>query len=102
MSNAILIIGILVGLFSAAFFSGTEMAFVSLKKILLRKKSSREEHDLKRIQSIMRHPSRFISLVLIGTNISLVMASSWISTFLGFTRSISLRIKGTERIARFR
>ncbi|MBN1493796.1 MAG: DUF21 domain-containing protein [Candidatus Omnitrophica bacterium] len=76
MDNLMLITGIMCGLAFAAFFSGTEMAFVSLKKILLRKKPGRDEGDLVRIQQIMRRPARFISLVLIGTNIALVIASS--------------------------
>jgi putative hemolysin len=81
INDIVLLSGIVLALTCAGFFSGTEMAFVSLKKLLLRKKPARDEHDLRRIQKIMRTPARFISMVLIGTNLALIAASSLTTMF---------------------
>lgn len=69
-------VGIVVALFLSAFFSGAEMAFVSLDKVFLRRKPTPSDHDVLRIKRIMRKPMLFINAVLIGNNIALVMASS--------------------------
>ncbi len=83
-SNSVAILfGIIVALMFSFFFSGIEMAFISLRKILLRKKATRSDHDLQRVQKIMRRPARFVSMVLIGNNIANVAASS-LSTMLAW------------------
>ena len=70
--NTILIQTIIVLLFSA-LFSGLEIAFVSSNK--LRFEMDREEQGLSAriIDIFYRHPNHFISTMLVGNNIALVI-----------------------------
>ena len=68
-----LFIEILIVLMFSAFFSGTEIAFVSSNKMLF--EMEREESGLtsRIIEIFYKHPINFISTILVGNNIALVI-----------------------------
>ena len=68
-----LIIGLLVSMLFSAFFSGMEIAFVSSNR--LRAEMDREKNGLsqKAIAIFYQHPNNFVSTMLVGNNISLVI-----------------------------
>ena len=68
-----LIIGLLVTMVFSAFFSGMEIAFISSNR--LRAEMDREKNGLaqRAIALFYRHPNNFISTMLVGNNISLVI-----------------------------
>ena len=68
-----LIIGLLVAMVFSAFFSGMEIAFVSSNR--LRAEMDREKHGLTQwaIDLFYRHPNNFVSTMLVGNNIALVI-----------------------------
>ena len=68
-----LIIGLVVSMLFSAFFSGMEIAFVSSNRLLA--EVSREKNGLSQraIALFYRHPSNFVSTMLVGNNIALVV-----------------------------
>ena len=68
-----LIIGLLVAMVFSAFFSGMEIAFVSSNR--LRAEMDREKHGLSQwaVDLFYRHPNNFVSTMLVGNNIALVI-----------------------------
>jgi len=73
---------ILLALLLIAFFSGIEIAFVSANKLrieLLKEKGSRKARI---VSEFANNPSKFISTMLIGLNISLVFFGSMTANYL--------------------
>ena len=68
-----LIIGLLVSMLFSAFFSGREIAFVSSNR--LRAEMDREKNGLSQraLDIFYQHPNNFVSTMLVGNNISLVI-----------------------------
>ena len=68
-----LIIGLIVSMVFSAFFSGMEIAFVSSNR--LRVEMDRDKHGLSQraLDVFYKHPSYFISTMLVGNNIALVV-----------------------------
>ena len=68
-----LIIGLLIAMAFSAFFSGMEIAFVSSNR--LRAEMDREKHGLSQraIDIFYCHPNNFVSTMLVGNNIALVI-----------------------------
>jgi len=68
-----LIIGLIVTMVFSAFFSGMEIAFVSSNR--LRAEMDREKNGLaqRALDVFYRHPNNFVSTMLVGNNISLVI-----------------------------
>ena len=76
------IIGIAVSLALSGFFSGLEIAFVSSNKMLF--EVEREERSLtsRIIDIFYHHPNNFISTLLIGNNIALVIYGMLMAKFI--------------------
>lgn len=68
-----LIIGLIITMIFSAFFSGMEIAFVSSNR--LRAEMDREKEGLARraLDTFYRHPNNFVSTMLVGNNIALVI-----------------------------
>lgn len=64
---------ILLCLVLSAFFSGMEIAFVSSNRIFIEIEKNKPTFTAKILQFITKNPSRFITTMLIGNNISLVV-----------------------------
>ena len=64
---------ILLCLILSAFFSGMEIAFVSSNRIFIEIEKNKQTIAAKILQFITKNPSRFITTMLIGNNISLVV-----------------------------
>lgn len=64
---------ILLSLLLSAFFSGCEMAFISANKLLLELNRKRNPIISKVISLFLRNPSKYLSTMLIGNNIALVV-----------------------------
>ncbi len=67
------IIGLLISMVFSAFFSGMEIAFVSSNRLLA--EVSREKGGLSQraLALFYRHPNNFVSTMLVGNNIALVI-----------------------------
>ncbi len=57
----------------SAFFSGLEIAFISANKLRIELKSNQGKHWAKMCSSYIKSPSKFISTLLVGNNIALVI-----------------------------
>ena len=68
-----LIISILITLVFSAFFSGMEIAFVSSNRMLAEVEKERHGVSQKIISIFYRHPNAFVSTMLVGNNIVLVV-----------------------------
>lgn len=70
MSPVVLVI---LTLLLSAFFSGLEIAFISANKLRIELKSNQGKHWAKMCSSYIKSPSKFISTILVGNNIALVV-----------------------------
>jgi len=68
-----LIIGLLISMVFSAFFSGMEIAFVSSNRLLAEMDKEKNGPAQKAISLFYRHPNNFVSTMLVGNNISLVI-----------------------------
>lgn len=68
-----LIIGLLITMLFSAFFSGMEIAFVSSNRMLVEMSLEKKGVAQRAIAFFYRHPSNFVSTMLVGNNISLVI-----------------------------
>ena len=68
-----LVIGLLIAMLFSAFFSGMEIAFVSSNRMLA--EMDREKHVVsqKALDIFYTHPNTFVSTMLVGNNIALVI-----------------------------
>lgn len=57
----------------SGFFSGLEIAFVSANKLRIELKSNQGKHWAKLCSKYLKSPSKFISTILVGNNIALVV-----------------------------
>ena len=67
-----LIIGLLITMVFSAFFSGMEIAFVSSNRLLAEVAREKNGPAQRAIDLFYRHPSSFVSTMLVGNNIALV------------------------------
>jgi CBS domain containing-hemolysin-like protein len=68
-----LIIGLLISMLFSAFFSGMEIAFVSSNRMLAEMDREKGGISQRVISVFYRHPSNFVSTMLVGNNIALVI-----------------------------
>ncbi len=71
MSN--LIIGLIITMLFSAFFSGMEIAFVSSNRLLAEMDREKNGLSQKAITVFYQHPNNFVSTMLVGNNIALVI-----------------------------
>lgn len=80
MSVELLII--LISVLLSAFFSGMEIAFVSVNKLHIEIEKKREGFLSKILSKITEKPSKFITTMLVGNNIALVVYSYFMGNLL--------------------
>lgn len=68
-----LVIGILVTMVFSAFFSGMEIAFVSSNRMLAEMDKGRNTFTQRLLTLFYSHPNGFVSTMLVGNNIALVV-----------------------------
>ena len=67
------IIGLLIAMVFSAFFSGMEIAFVSSNRLLAEMDREKNGFSQRAIALFYQHPSNFVSTMLVGNNIALVI-----------------------------
>ena len=68
-----LLISIFITLVFSAFFSGMEMAFISANRMRLELDKQEGDHTARILQFFYSHSERFISTMLVGNNIALIV-----------------------------
>ena len=71
----LLAVFIVLCLMTEAFFSGSEVAFVSLDRSRIRRRAENGSAAARAVQAILDKPERLLSTTLIGTNLSVVAGS---------------------------
>jgi CBS domain containing-hemolysin-like protein len=85
MNFPAIIIGISISMMFSAFFSGMEIAFVSSNRMLAEMDSENNSITKKTLSIFFRHPNNFVSTMLVGNNISLVIYSILMAKLLDAT-----------------
>ena len=67
------LVGLLISMLLSAFFSGMEIAFVSSNRLLVEMDKEKNGLSQKAIALFYQHPSNFVSTMLVGNNIALVV-----------------------------
>jgi CBS domain containing-hemolysin-like protein len=73
---SIILIIITVMLAAAAFFSGAETAIVSCSKVRLRSRARLGSWRARLLEKLLRAPEYFFSIVLVGTNLSVISCTA--------------------------
>ncbi|MRI63740.1 HlyC/CorC family transporter [Ornithobacterium rhinotracheale] len=64
---------IIIAILASAFFSGTEIAFISLSRMQLELEAKKENWISRKMLYLAGNPKKFIATMLVGNNISLVI-----------------------------
>ena len=72
----------------AGFFSGSETALISVNRVRLRHLAEAGRVDATKIIELIKRPEQVLAMVLIGTNITVVVASGLCTSLVGKWRSI--------------
>jgi len=68
-----LVIGLVITMVFSAFFSGMEIAFVSSNRLLVEMDKEKNGLSQRAISIFYQHPNNFVSTMLVGNNIALVI-----------------------------
>ena len=82
VSISTLIIILIVMIILSAYFSALETGMMTLNRYRLRHLAKHGNHAARRIESLLKHPDRLISLIFIGNNLINILASS-LATIVG-------------------
>ena len=73
---------ILVSIILSAFFSGMEMAFLSANKLQIELDKKKEGFIAKILAKLTKRSSKFITTMLVGNNVALVVYSIYMGEFI--------------------
>ncbi len=76
MHNLFLIVGLVLLIFVAAFFSAAETGMMALNPYRLRHKVKKGNRTAKRIYKLLQRPDRLLGVVLIANTFAMILASS--------------------------
>jgi len=76
------VILLVVSVLAAAFFSGSETALISARRIKLEVWARRGRKSAVKAMNYLNHPEQFLTTTLVGTNIAIVTASSIMAFYL--------------------
>ncbi|WP_338882981.1 MULTISPECIES: HlyC/CorC family transporter [Xenorhabdus] len=82
VSTSTLIIILIVMVIVSAYFSASETSMMTINRYRLRHLAKQGNNPARRVESLLRHPDRLISLILIGNNLVNILASS-LATIVG-------------------
>jgi putative hemolysin len=80
--DMIYIIIIFIAILAEAFFSGSEIAIISLNRIRLRILAEAKEKKAVIVQAMLQNPGRLLATTLVGTNIAVVISTSFCTRLL--------------------
>ena len=69
----VLLISLIISMLLSAFFSGMEIAFVSSNRLLAEMDREKNGLSQKALAVFYQHPNNFVSTMLVGNNIALVI-----------------------------
>jgi putative hemolysin len=80
--DVLYIIIIITAILSEGFFAGSELAIISLNRIRLRILAEAKEKKAVIVQVMLQNPGRLLATTLVGTNIAVVVSSSFCTRLL--------------------
>ena len=94
-----LILGILITMVFSAFFSGMEIAFVASNRMLA--EMDKEKNGLSQwcISLFYKHPNNFVSTMLVGNNIALVVYSDGVKAYILHPQNLKVGDKVISGVA---
>ncbi|NVK27399.1 MAG: HlyC/CorC family transporter [Flavobacteriia bacterium] len=73
---------IILALLASAFFSGMEIAFLSANRLQIELESKKKRISNVLLSYLVKHPARFISTMLVGNNVALVLFGKYVPEIL--------------------
>ncbi|EML1937850.1 CNNM domain-containing protein [Providencia vermicola] len=92
VSTGTLIIILIILIIMSAYFSASETGMMTLNRYRLKHLAKQGNRSAKRVEKLLRHPDKLISLILIGNNLINIVASS-LATIVG------MRLYGNAGVA---
>jgi CBS domain containing-hemolysin-like protein len=82
LRTLILLLAVAASIAGAAFFSGSEIAFVTSSRFRIRGRARRGSRGARIADWLLRRPAMLLSVTLVGTNVFVVLASSLLTDWL--------------------
>ncbi|MCA6222887.1 HlyC/CorC family transporter [Photorhabdus antumapuensis] len=82
VSTSTLIIILITMVIISAYFSASETGMMTMNRYRLRHLAKQGDRSARRVEALLRHPERLISLILIGNNLVNILASA-LATIIG-------------------